>query len=234
MPYKHIAAHLNKTELACRLHYHQICHGTNRRKRNLSTSSVHTDYSHILRDGSSEPVSRMSPASASSSGSIRLPSIMDHEKLPSLLPKPSSNDALTTMMGAYPAGQRMLPAFEHPNVSNQSLFKLNTNLPSVTAAPSHNATHVDLARLHAIYAAHRNTFWAAIAHEYGCNMSPASLENAWKTGRCCDKKTAPHHQGTSPMITPSASPVSEARDTFPTMSDRCAWDRDMIRRMDCS
>lgn len=27
MPYKHIAAHLKKTELACRLHYHQLSHG---------------------------------------------------------------------------------------------------------------------------------------------------------------------------------------------------------------
>ncbi|KAJ2972415.1 hypothetical protein NQ176_g7172 [Zarea fungicola] len=39
MPYKHIAAHLNKTELACRLHYHQLSHGSSRRKRTASTSS---------------------------------------------------------------------------------------------------------------------------------------------------------------------------------------------------
>ncbi|KAF2404439.1 hypothetical protein EJ06DRAFT_568417 [Trichodelitschia bisporula] len=39
MPYKHIAAHLNKTELACRLHYHQLSHGSHRRKRTSSTSS---------------------------------------------------------------------------------------------------------------------------------------------------------------------------------------------------
>ena len=32
MPYKHIAAHLKKTELACRLHYHQLSHGSHRRK----------------------------------------------------------------------------------------------------------------------------------------------------------------------------------------------------------
>ncbi|KLU91255.1 hypothetical protein MAPG_09776 [Magnaporthiopsis poae ATCC 64411] len=39
MPYKHIAAHLKKTELACRLHYHQLSHGSNRRKRTTSVSS---------------------------------------------------------------------------------------------------------------------------------------------------------------------------------------------------
>ncbi|OBT59044.1 hypothetical protein VE04_01045 [Pseudogymnoascus sp. 24MN13] len=40
MPYKHIAAHLKKTELACRLHYHQLSHGSNRRKRTASIPSA--------------------------------------------------------------------------------------------------------------------------------------------------------------------------------------------------
>lgn len=40
MPYKHIAQHLKKTELACRLHYHQLSHGSHRRKRNASISST--------------------------------------------------------------------------------------------------------------------------------------------------------------------------------------------------
>lgn len=39
MPYRVIAAHLNKTELACRLHYHQLNHGSSRRKRASSGSS---------------------------------------------------------------------------------------------------------------------------------------------------------------------------------------------------
>jgi len=50
MPYKHIAAHLKKTELACRLHYHQLSHGSHRRRRaststNSSTSSTSSKYS---------------------------------------------------------------------------------------------------------------------------------------------------------------------------------------------
>src|SRR3954452_8965584 len=40
MPYKHIAAHLQKTELACRLHYHQMTFGNNRRRRANSASCV--------------------------------------------------------------------------------------------------------------------------------------------------------------------------------------------------
>ncbi|KKA30284.1 hypothetical protein TD95_003882 [Thielaviopsis punctulata] len=46
MPYKHIAAHLKKTELACRLHYHQLSHGPNRRKRTTSVSSGSSSHSH--------------------------------------------------------------------------------------------------------------------------------------------------------------------------------------------
>ena len=40
MPYKHIAAHLKKTELACRLHYHQLSRGSHRRRRRASTSTT--------------------------------------------------------------------------------------------------------------------------------------------------------------------------------------------------
>ena len=40
MPYKQIAAHLRKTELACRLHYHQVCHSSNRNKtKSISSAS---------------------------------------------------------------------------------------------------------------------------------------------------------------------------------------------------
>src|SRR5262245_6942139 len=39
MPYKHIAAHLKKTELTCRLHYPHLSHGSHRRKRTSSVSS---------------------------------------------------------------------------------------------------------------------------------------------------------------------------------------------------
>lgn len=253
MPYKHIAAQLNKTELACRLHYHQISHGSNRRKRNLSCSSVSTDYSHLFRENSVSRDNRMSPASQvdasergtsiSPGGGVRLPSIMSataSPKLPTILPKPDTIAAKSdeTPRG-YPEGQRLLPAFEAPAAQKKTL-KLDTAFPSASA-PSHNASHVDLSRLHAIYAVHRNTFWAAIASEYGQNAAPSTLERAWKTGRCCGQ------HGHSPM-TPSASPMSETREGLGDRgrtsisailgpdggSARSAWDRDMIRKMEVS
>lgn len=257
MPYKHIAAHLNKTELACRLHYHQISHGSSRRKRNLSCSSVATDYSHLFRERSvgRDSTSRMSPASqvdggsrASSVSPVRLPSIMSatsSPKLPAILPKPDHDMGGATqpdhhmMPRGYPEGQRMLPSFE--SRKQQQQLSLDTALPSMSA-PSHDASHVDLSRLHAIYASHRNTFWAAIASEYGHNAAPSTLERAWKSGRCCGGQQ--QQQGHSPL-TPSASPLSETREGFgdrgrnslsailgPDAGGRSAWDRDMIRKME--
>src|SRR3954470_5708001 len=58
MPYKHIAAHLKKTELACRLHYHQLSHGSNRRKRTTSISSGSSTSGHspILQTSIPSPI----------------------------------------------------------------------------------------------------------------------------------------------------------------------------------
>ena len=245
MPYKHIAAHLNKTELACRLHYHQISHGSSRRKRNLSCSSVSTDYSHLVREVTVARDSRASPASQVNVSDIRLPSIMRETtspKLPAILPKPNGVRHVSEEAAprGYPDGQRLLPALEAAGAPKQRL-RLDTALPSVSA-PSHNASHVDLSRLHAVYSMHRNTFWAAVASEYGHKASPSTLERAWKTGRCCGQQ-----QGHSPM-TPSASPVSDTREGFGDRGGwtglsailgpegasgaRSAWDRDMIRKME--
>lgn len=88
MPYKHIAAHLNKTELACRLHYHQLSHGSTRRKRTASFSSGSSGSS-----GSSDPSSNQAGASSSSPvfrGDTRSlsPSVVGG----TYLPKPVNND----------------------------------------------------------------------------------------------------------------------------------------------
>ncbi|KAL5598699.1 hypothetical protein BROUX41_003388 [Berkeleyomyces rouxiae] len=56
MPYKHIAAHLKKTELACRLHYHQLSHGSSRRKRANSESSGSSSQSPVLTAVAASPM----------------------------------------------------------------------------------------------------------------------------------------------------------------------------------
>jgi hypothetical protein len=109
--------------------------------------------------------------------------------------------------------------------------------------PAHNSAHVDLTRLHSIYAAHRNSFWTAVANDYGPNVSPTTLEQAWKTGMCCSQTAA------MTPITPISSPGNGEREQSSHHSKgqdktrissilgidadpRTARDRDIVRRME--
>ncbi|KAH7307968.1 hypothetical protein B0I35DRAFT_413341 [Stachybotrys elegans] len=256
MPYKHIAAHLKKTELACRLHYHQLSHGSNRRKRTPSCSSG--------SEGSPMPATMTSPGrdiksrSLSPPGSsygmppnaMHLPSIMSEDgspKLPAILPKPVSMDMSRGMTPPhmYPgqADRRSsLPhASFHAKASTPPL-RLDCSALPPPASISHTAAHVDLNRLHHIYSTHRASFWNAVASEYGSNATPMMLEQAWKTGICCPQTM---ERGGSPM-TPAASPSNSEREGYIRSQDktrissildnnadpRSAHDRDMVRRMD--
>src|SRR4051794_15949777 len=100
MPYKHIAAHLKKTELACRLHYHQLSHGSHRRKRtssvcsNASTSSNGTGSAYAMtmdQDAYSQSSRHSSPLSYNGSPNLRAGSITtspNRAQHKILLPKP--------------------------------------------------------------------------------------------------------------------------------------------------
>lgn len=247
MPYKHIAAHLKKTELACRLHYHQLSHGSNRRKRTASCSSSSSEHSPLLAAlaPSSEHGRSMSPPSnsggyeASSGRGVQLPSIMESGRLPAILPKPASfgmahlNGPAQGYLPAVTGRQTQLPSLSLRDPHAAPPLRLDcSGLPR----PSHTDSHVDMARLHSVYASYRNTFWAAIASEYGANASPAALEQAWKTGMCCSQR------GGSP-ITPVDSPeeVEEymrAQDktriaaVLGEAAPRNMRDSDMVRRIE--
>ncbi|KAI1410631.1 hypothetical protein F5Y13DRAFT_73139 [Hypoxylon sp. FL1857] len=202
MPYKHIAAHLKKTELACRLHYHQLSHGSNRRKRTTSVSSgSSTGHSPILpanvpspiQEGSSRdnspPMSASAhdPDSPNYTTSVQLPSIMTgantSPRLPAILPKPTSITLPTATpmtsspySASVPEAPRPLAPSPFPNpspISQTPVLRLDCSLPPPSA-------HVDIPRLQSIYAAHRSSFWNAIASEYGSGISPIVLEQAWK------------------------------------------------------
>ncbi|KAF7551900.1 hypothetical protein G7046_g7582 [Stylonectria norvegica] len=260
MPYKHIAAHLKKTELACRLHYHQLSHGSNRRKRAASCSSgssvdhwpnMPTTLPSPARESVSRSVSPLSGYVPSSNKYVQLPSIVGAEaqpRLPAILPKPPS------MALPRPTG----PSHDHhspvvnSNIPHHSLFqhspahhhsgpplRLDCSALPPPSTSTHTPTHVDLSRLHDIYSAHRVSFWAAIAHEYGPNTSPVALEQAWKTGTCCTLSA-------SAPITPVSSPDHNQRSSHTKFQDktriasilgidadpRTARDRDIVRRME--
>ncbi|KAJ6439859.1 beta-lactamase family protein [Purpureocillium lavendulum] len=245
MPYKHIAAHLNKTELACRLHYHQLSHGSTRRKRTASCSSGSSDALSCQQALAGSPVQKsksrsLSPMQAAGGyfaippvgnvggSDVQLPSIVARDsspRLPSILPKPepmgfsrpSESPRGYPIIMAEAAREQSLPPVSvlqpqpqpQPQQHHQQQQQQQQQQPqqgygysyssglrldcSGLPPPStsvHTAAHVDLGRLHSIYEAHRNAFWAAVADEYGRSTSPAALEQAWKTGICCQPRNS--------------------------------------------
>jgi hypothetical protein len=80
---------------------------------------------------------------------------------------------------------------------------------------------VDMGRLGAAYAAHRATFWAAIAADYGTGVNPVVLEQAWRGGYAHSSTSSggngptsigsyhhqsQHQQSSNTPLTPVASP----------------------------
>jgi len=162
MPYKHIAAHLKKTELACRLHYHQLSHGSHRRKRTSSCSS-----------GSSSNSSRHSP------NQYPLPGEYEYANSESYFSSISPDlrfAGLQSSPGGRPQHKVLLPKPPiSPDESPKYGLRINTTPPTLPSQSS-----VDTDRLRTIYDNHRSSFWSAIAAEYGSDASPGQLEEIWR------------------------------------------------------
>ncbi|EMD95541.1 hypothetical protein COCC4DRAFT_156026 [Bipolaris maydis ATCC 48331] len=168
MPYKHIAAHLKKTELACRLHYHQLSHGSHRRKRNNSVSSTTScssagtsaAYGMVAeQDAYSQSSRHSSPMSYTGSPHVRAGSVSNspgRSQHKILLPKP-----------------RTLTPCGSPEPYNG--LRINTEV-------AHQPKVVDTDRLRSIYESRRQQFWATVAADYGADVSPAQLEEIWRSG----------------------------------------------------
>ncbi|KAI4615662.1 uncharacterized protein J4E88_007424 [Alternaria novae-zelandiae] len=197
MPYKHIAAHLKKTELACRLHYHQLSHGSHRRKRNNSVSSnascsssgTAPVYSMAMdQDAYSQSSRHSSPMSYTGSPHVRANSITtspgrSQHKI--LLPKP-----------------RTLTPRGSPEPYNG--LRINTEV-------AHQPKIVDTDRLRSIYEARRQQFWATVAADYGADVSPAQLEEIWRNGSNAVRPPTPDASPDgsimhNPMFKPSVFP----------------------------
>lgn len=185
MPYKHIAAHLKKTELACRLHYHQLSHGSNRRKRTSSVTSssagstVHSpEMAHAMPSPISEhehiAIQPISPTTYTYS-----PRSPVHVQLPS-----ASSLLNQTISGSPPRNLShpvaILPKPSAPRrVHSDSAINGSLRLDCSMEGQQRS---VDQERLRQIYEAHRASFWTVIANEYGSGVSPLQLEETWKRG----------------------------------------------------
>ncbi|CAK7205352.1 hypothetical protein SEUCBS139899_008122 [Sporothrix eucalyptigena] len=297
MPYKHIAAHLKKTELACRLHYHQLSHGSNRRKRTTSVSSgsstgghspilpasmpspIH-EHDHVMGGVTNHSPTPSPPGSSGSYGrvhgmhappmhphhpqhnhvhhghghGIHLPSIntditnssagSTSPRLPTILPKPvsmtlalnaasarSSGSSYMDASAAPPHSAPLLPAATFTtrtptsataprsatSGTNPPSLRLDCSglppLPLSSVGPHHP---VDMARLHAVYAGHRASFWSTIACEYGHGSNPVVLEQAWRMGGVPSlpslSTSTSTAAGSGTPLTPGTSP--DERDVF--------------------
>ncbi|KAG5950440.1 hypothetical protein E4U53_005063 [Claviceps sorghi] len=241
MPYKHIAAHLNKTELACRLHYHQLSRGSTRRKRDVSPSSTSSDATPRGRAGvsCSSPVYRGDTRSLSPSamGSPYLPrSVTSDAQLFSRAGSAEASPRLPAFLAKceglpyapYHGGREESPRYststpelEHhalppvlphrfgspasPWQPTAALLRLDTSSrPWSPPVSAHTAAHLELPRLDAIYEKHKNAFWTVVADEYGMNASPVALEQAWRSGACCQHSKC--SQASRKPMTPMASP----------------------------
>ena len=214
MPYKHIAAHLHKTELACRLHFHQMSYGSNRRKRVGSISSTCSSSSFNplagLRESSPEhPLSTInSPPSSPESSASGLANLnYESPALPQrpILPKPIMND-----------NRPMLPSSA---ILTKSLH-LDTSLSVPRDHLSKNAP-IDYAKLQSLYLTHRNSFWTQIAMNYSSTSqySAVELEAAFFAAQ---NSHNPHQAHSPPTPGPSPQMISHPSMHAPSgLSNEC-------------
>ncbi|KAL9074647.1 MAG: hypothetical protein Q9157_004321 [Trypethelium eluteriae] len=174
MPYKHIAAHLNKTELACRLHYHQLSHGSHRRKRTHSVSSATSSVSAgsstqtpDLRHYRSGSEFEESPAS-------------EFQGSPPSYFHPRSRSSTMSSTGSRP--HKVLLPKPAPLTPRTTPDPIPGGLRIHTGGHAMQPNAVDTDRLRYIYESHRAAFWASVAAEYGNDVSPAMLEEVWRSG----------------------------------------------------
>ena len=189
MPYKHIAAQLRKTELACRLHYHQLSLGGKRRRRGTSVSSA----------GSTDRAASIPPFDRA-----REPTPQRH--LPICSPLRSPEDSSGNHESASCPPHNHIPILPKPVPISQRATDHGKSLRLVTADIDgfNFQQNIDMEQLDKVYDTHRLHFWSTIARSYGCNLSPAVLEDAWKQAHCVGGGEIPPVPGVSPQ-NPTAS-----------------------------
>ncbi|KAL9596992.1 MAG: hypothetical protein Q9219_005418, partial [cf. Caloplaca sp. 3 TL-2023] len=197
MPYKHIATTLKKTELACRLHYHQLSFGNRRRRRTSSVTSL-TSYAPSPITPAETPTKRDLPPPPQQQ--------QQQQPLPSLSSITSPDLPQKELHHHQHQHQTPIPILPKPiSTSSSSSRPAPRGLRLITSDIDRyekKKPHVDIPRLDKIYDAHRLHFWSMIARSYGNNLSPAALEEAWCRAHNIDYANLPP--------TPTASPDGES------------------------
>lgn len=182
MPYKHIASQLKKTELACRLHYHQLSFGSKSRRH--SQLPIHSHE----RSSAPPPVQSRTKAPQR-----ELPSFSPPASPPETTEYSPSETSSQTPQSHKPVLPKPVASI-HRRISETQSLRLVTQ--DMDRLPERE--HVDTAKLDRIYDAHRLHFWSTIARNYGCNLSPATLEEAWCRSHGLSVSKFPPTPGGSP------------------------------------
>ncbi|KAI9861461.1 MAG: hypothetical protein M1813_005359 [Trichoglossum hirsutum] len=213
MPYKHIASHLKKTELACRLHYHQLSHGSNRRKRTGSPTSGSPVQPSLLVV--QQPTSRDRDGNlgvgVSESPRIQSPALHNAGNLTNAEPSNTKSGSTSPQRHCKPILPKPTcyissPISSHARGSPSSCGSPR-QLPRINCH-SHQAP-IDKDRLRSIYEAHRAEFWKFVAAEYGGSTDPHLLEETWKRGYAYSPPTpcvSPDNRNVSTSTPPQRKP----------------------------
>lgn len=205
MPYKHIAAYLKKTELACRLHYHQLSFGNKRHRRAPSPSSFAS--------------TERSPTSP-----LRKVVEVQQRQLPPFNPTPDPDQCSQYSDSVSTSPQSHVPIlpkpFSSPHRACQQIKGLRLIIEDIEQFEERKG--IDMARLNRIYNAHRQDFWTMIARSYGANVLPSLLEEAWRREYSTSRADLPPTPCGSPqsskacssVLGPSYSSVSELGKGF--------------------
>ncbi len=165
MPYKLIAAHLHKTELACRLHYHQLGIPNNGRQRTSSVSSSVASHSPVLASLESTPGMKRGCSQT-------IPSPDGPESTRSIIPKEISTTA--SPQQHIPILSKLTSSQSQSQRSN--LLRLDTT--NLFNHQEHTMPKIDQVRLRKIYGIGHSNVWFLIAADYGSGIAPTTLEQA--------------------------------------------------------
>ena len=203
MPYKHIASQLKKTELACRLHYHQLSFGSKSRRHSQVPVNSYERSS--------------APPPAPSRGETpqrRLPSFSPPDSPPETTEYSPSEASSQASQNHKPILPKPVPSIHRRISDNQSLRLVTQDMDRLQERQC-----VDMAKLDRIYDAHRLHFWSMIARSYGSNLSPATLEEAWCRSHGLSSSKLPPtprgspHESQAPSNILSGVPFSAVSDS---------------------
>ncbi|CAD6577401.1 MAG: hypothetical protein ASARMPRED_008265 [Alectoria sarmentosa] len=203
MPYKHIASQLKKTELACRLHYHQLSFGSKSRRISQAPVNAYERSSAPppAQSRGEAPQRQLPPFSSPASS----PETMEYSPSESSCPTPQSHKLILP---------KPVPSIHRRISDTQSLRLVTQDMDRLQ-----ERQHVDMAKLDRIYDAHRLNFWSTIARNYGCNLSLATLEEAWYRAHGLSNSKFPPtprgspHETQAPSNILSGAPFSAVTDS---------------------